>query len=145
MAKITIYKVAAAVYDIYCKSQQGKEEYSLHNIIRYHDLGNQLGDALRHFDLYEIKNGKIIWKGNPPNLEMIDKINNKRKEISEESFSKINQRINQKIESRPDEQKEELNQYKDALEKALLRINELETKHKTKEQEKKSFISKFFN
>ncbi len=76
---------------------------------------------------------------------MIEKINNKRKEISEESFSKINQKINQKSESLPNQSKEELTQYKDALEKALLRINELETKQKTKEQEKKSFISKFFN
>jgi len=145
MAKITIYKVAAAVYDIYCKSQQGKEEYSLHNIIRYHDIGNQLGDALRHFDLYEMKNGKIIWKGNPPTFEMIEKLNNKRKEISEESFSKINKKNNQKSESLPNQSKQELTQYKDALEKALMRINELETKQITKEQGKQSFFTKLFS
>jgi hypothetical protein len=145
MAKYTIYKVAAAVYDIYCKSQHPEQnEYVLNKILRYHQIGNQLSEAMRIMDIYEINNGWIIWKGNAPTIEMIEKINEKRKEICLQNNMKI--KVKEEEITKTKKNTEEINQYKDALEKALLRINELERKETFKDAEiKKSFISKLFS
>jgi hypothetical protein len=146
MAKLTIYKVASVVYDIYCKSQiNGVEDNktAIYKILEYHKVGHQLQDAMQALGIYEVKESKIIWKANPPTIELIEKINNKRKEIYDSWKAKNNDEI--KKENKNNLVNDELIQYKDALEKALLRINELEKKEELKQPDKKSFIAKLFN
>jgi len=145
MAKLTFYKVAAVVYDIYCKSQLNdpEDKVSIHKILEYHKTGHQVQDAMQILDIFEIKKSRIVWKANAPTFELIEKINNKRKEIMDAANAKMNSKSVK--ENKTDFVKDEVNQYRDALEKALLRINELEKKEEVKQPEKKSFIAKFFN
>jgi len=138
MAKNTIYKVAAAVYDMYCKSQDPEENsIGITKLMRYHGVGNKLGDAMRILNIYEFQDGAIVWKAGPPDINMINQINEKRKELTLKD--------NTLAMMRQFKSSNEIDQYKDALEKALLRINELEKKEQIKQVEKKSFIGKFFN
>jgi hypothetical protein len=143
MAKLTFYKVAAVVYDIYCKSQLNEEKTPVYKILEYHKIGKQIQEAMQELELYEIRNSRIIWKGNAPTFELIEKINNKRKQITDATNAKMLAKSEK--ENKTDFVKDEVNQYRDALEKALLRINELEKKEEVKQPEKKSFIAKFFN
>lgn len=141
MAKNTIHKVAAFVYDVYCKSQSFKEHKNIFSkMVEYHEIGKQVTTAMDKLGLYEIKNGLIIWKGNPPTSQLIEKINNLRQQIMNEH----NERAKMKNEN-PKE--DEINQYKDALEKALLKINELERNQQAiiPATEKKSIFGKLFN
>jgi hypothetical protein len=134
MAKNTIYKVAAAVYDIYCKSQNpDQNQYMLSKVMRYHEIGNQLSEAMRLLGLYETENGCVIWKGNPPTFEMIEKINQKRKEITLHT--------NQLSKIRDENISKELTAAEEKLRKLQLEIEEL----KKKQPEKRSFIAKLFN
>jgi hypothetical protein len=138
MAKNTIYKVAAAVYDMYCKSQDPEENSTgITKLMRYHGVGNKLGDAMRILNIYEFQDGVIVWKAAPPDMNMINQINEKRKELTlkDNTLAKM----------REVKSSNEIDQYKDALEKALLRINELEKKQEIKHTEKKSFITRFFD
>jgi hypothetical protein len=143
MAKLTFYKVAAVVYDIYCKSQLNEEKTPVYKILEYHKTGHQVQDAMQILDIFEIKKSRIVWKANAPTFELIEKINNKRKEITDATKAKAFAKSEK--ENKTDFVKDEVNQYRDALEKALLRINELEKKEEVKQPEKKSFIAKFFN
>ena len=143
MASLTFYKVSAVVYDIYCKSQLSDDKIQIYKIIEYHKIGKHIGEAMHSLGIYEVKGSKIIWKANAPTIELIEKIDSKRKEIQDLANAKHYQKIVYKENEQP--KISEVDQYKDALEKALLRINELENKQEFKQPEKKSFIAKLFN
>ena len=146
MAKLTFYKVAAVVYDIYCKSQLNEEKTPVYKILEYHKIGKQIQEAMQELELYEIRNSRIIWKGNAPTFELIEKINNKRKQITDATNAKMHAKSEK--ENKTDSANDVENKYTSAvgeLQKALLRINELEKKLELKQPEKKSFINKFFN
>ena len=143
MANLTFYKVSAIVYDMYCKSQLNDNKIQIYKIIEYHKIGKHVGEAMYQLGIYEMKGSKIIWKANAPTIELIEKIDSKRKEIQDLANAKNNKKIFNKEDEQP--KISQVDQYKDALEKALLRINELESKQEIKQPEKKSFISKLFN
>jgi len=146
MAKLTFYKVAAVVYDIYCKSQLNEENTPVYKILEYHKTGHSVQDAMQILDIFEIKKSRIVWKANAPTFELIEKINNKRKEITDATKAKAFAKSQK--ENKTDSANDVENKYTSAvgeLQKALLRINELEKKLELKQPEKKSFIAKFFN
>ena len=143
MANLTFYKVSAVVYDIYCKSQLSDNKIQIYKIIEYHKIGKHVGEAMYQLGIYEMKGSKIIWKANAPTIELIEKIDSKRKEIQDLANAKHYQKIVHKENEQP--KISEVDQYKDALEKALLRINELENKQEIQQPVKKSFIAKLFN
>jgi hypothetical protein len=148
MAKLTFYKVAAVVYDIYCKSQSGdaEDKTPVYKILEYHKIGHQIQDAMVALGIYEGRGSKIIWKANPPTIELIEKINNKRKEFYDSWKAKNNDQS--KKENKTESVNDLENKYTSAvgeLQKALLRINELEKRLEFKQPEKKSFINKLFN
>ena len=145
MAKLTFYKVAAVIYDIYCKSQStvAEDKTPIYKILEYHKIGHQVQDAMQILNLFEIHKSKIIWKASAPTHELIERINDKRKELYDDWKAKNND--GSKKENKNNLVNDELIQYRDALEKALLRINELEKKEELKQPEKKSFIAKLFN
>jgi hypothetical protein len=143
MANLTFYKVSAVVYDMYCKSQLTDNKIQIYKIIEYHKIGKHIGEAMYQLGIYEMKGSKIIWKTNAPTIELIEKIDSKRKEIQDLANAKNYQKNVHKENEQP--KISEVDQYKDALEKALLRINELENKQEFKQPEKKSFIAKLFN
>jgi hypothetical protein len=143
MANLTFYKVSAIVYDMYCKSQLNDNKIQIYKIIEYHKIGKHVGEAMYQLGIYEMKGSKIIWKANAPTIELIEKIDSKRKEIQDLANAKNNKKIFNKEDQQP--KISEVDQYKDALEKALLRINELESKQEIQQPVKKSFIAKLFN
>jgi hypothetical protein len=143
MANLTFYKVSAIVYDMYCKSQLTDNKIQIYKIIEYHKIGKHVGEAMYQLGIYEMKGSKIIWKANAPTIELIEKIDSKRKEIQDLANAKNNKKIFNKENEQP--KISEVDQYKDALEKALLRINELENKQEIQQPVKKSFIAKLFN
>lgn len=143
MANLTFYKVSAIVYDMYCKSQLTDNKIQIYKIIEYHKIGKHIGEAMYQLGIYEMKGSKIIWKANAPTIELIEKIDSKRKEIQDLANAKNNKKIFNKEDEQP--KISEVDQYKDALEKALLRINELESKQEIQQPVKKSFIAKLFN
>ena len=143
MANLTVYKVSAIVYDMYCKSQLTDNKIQIYKIIEYHKIGKHVGEAMYQLGIYEMKGSKIIWKANAPTIELIEKIDSKRKEIQDLANAKNNKKIFNKENEQP--KISEVDQYKDALEKALLRINELENKQEIQQPVKKSFIAKLFN
>jgi hypothetical protein len=143
MANLTFYKVSAFVYDMYCKSQLSDNKTPIYKIIEYHKIGKHIGEAMYQLGIYEMKGSKIIWKANAPTIELIEKIESKRKEIQDIGKAKYIQKMVNKKKELP--KISEVDQYKDALEKALLRINELESKKEIQQPVKKSFISKLFN
>ncbi len=143
MANLTFYKVSAIVYDMYCKSQLTDNKIQIYKIIEYHKIGKHVGEAMYQLGIYEMKGSKIIWKANAPTIELIEKIDSKRKEIQDLANAKNNKKIFNKEDEQP--KISEVDQYKDALEKALLRINELENKQEIQQPVKKSFIAKLFN
>ena len=143
MANLAFYKVSAIVYDMYCKSQLTDNKIQIYKIIEYHKIGKHVGEAMYQLGIYEMKGSKIIWKANAPTIELIEKIDSKRKEIQDLANAKNNKKIFNKENEQP--KISEVDQYKDALEKALLRINELENKQEIQQPVKKSFIAKLFN
>jgi hypothetical protein len=153
MRKLTIYKVRAFVYDLYVKCNDKKNgekiKFNIRHLVKYHHIGNHIESAICHFNLVTRIGNTYEWNKDEPTDEMIEMINNKRAEIDASSNQRMKNKymINDVYEKDISDinKNDEINQYKDALEKALLRINELERKEISKHPEKKSFISKLFS
>jgi len=113
MAQVTIYKVAALVFDLYAKSQM-EIDVSLTEIYQYHKIGKTVSSALDELEICKGESKKIKWLTTPPDWELIEKIDQKRFElvnINNAKYGKV------KTTDSP---------YKVALEAALKRIEELE-------------------
>ena len=113
MAQVTIYKVAALVFDLYAKSQM-EVDVSFSEIWQHHAIGKTVSTALDELKICCIENKKVKWLTTTPDWELIIKIDQKRTEIVNNNNAKYG-----KV-------KKTDSPYKAALEAALKRIEELE-------------------
>ncbi len=145
MGKLTMYKVKAFVYDLYVKCNDKKNgekiNFKIRDLVKYHHIGNHIETALWHFNLITRIGNTYVWNKGEPNEEFIEMINNKKSEIDASSNKRMKNKLMQntidKVDKTNTNNNDEINQYKDALEKALLRINELERKETFKNAEVK--------
>jgi hypothetical protein len=154
MSRLTNYKIKAFIYDLYVKcndKKNGKKiDFTLRSLTQYHHLGNMIENAISHYNLIIKAGDSYVWNQNEPNEKLIQTIIDKKTEIELTANKRYreNQLENKGLTTTgvtSYSNNEEINQYRDALEKALLRINELEKKEELKQPEKKSFIAKLFN
>lgn len=103
--QLTIYKVRAFIYDVYCKCANN-QRFTWDEVIKYHSIGKPLKDIL-------IDSGRILkvnslykWMGDAPNEQFIKEIeiqrinivkhyNSKSKEISIEDIKPYQKEIKQ--------------------------------------------------